>query len=180
MAVVRGRIYLIGGMSIMSVTDKVQGATRDKNEPEYCSVVDNWMFDPASNRWSRLRDLPVSSSAFFGGSIAFRDRYLLLVGGFQFPRIANPDGTLRDKYGVASRFQNKGEFYNDVFVYDTESGLFGTADKLPLNNVTPMTVVHGDKVFLLGGETGGSVVEGEVYGHHPELYLVGTIREMQQ
>ena len=81
---------------------------------------------------------------------------------------------------MASHFQNKGDYFNDVFVYDTQSKLFGTADKLPLNNNGTMTVVFGDKVFLLGGETGGAVVEGEVFGHHPDLCLIGTIREINQ
>ncbi len=167
MAAVRGKIYLIGG------------ATGDVPNFGYCSVVDNWTFDPASNQWSPLPDLPISSGNFPSGSIVFRDRYLLLVGGCQFDKIANPDGTLRDKYGTPSRFQGKGDYFNDVFVFDTKTGRFGTADKLPLNNNLPMTVVYGDEIFLLGGETGGSVVEGEAYGHHPELFLRGRIRELE-
>jgi hypothetical protein len=102
-----------------------------------------------------------------------------LVGGFQLEQVANPDGTFRDKYGTASRFQGRGEYFNDVFVYDTQTGLFGTADKLPLNNNLPMTVVHGDEILLIGGETGGSVVEGEAYGHHPDLLLRGRIRVLK-
>jgi N-acetylneuraminic acid mutarotase len=102
----------------------------------------------------------------------------LLIGGYQYPKIANPDGTLRNPYGVISRFHQKGDYNNDVFVYDAQTATFGTADKLPLNNNLPMTVVYGDKVFLIGGETGGGVVEGEEYGHHPDLCLVGTIREV--
>jgi hypothetical protein len=38
-----------------------------------------------------------------------------------------------------------------------------------------MTVVRGDEIFLLGGETGGGIVEGEYYGHHPDLFLKGFI-----
>ncbi len=164
MAAAGGRIYLIGG------------ATGDVPKLGYCSVVDNWTFDPASNGWSRIADLPISSGNFPGGSIVFRDRYLLLVGGCQYDKIANPDGSFRDKYGTPSRFQDRGDYFNDVFVYDAQTGLFGTANKLPLNNNLPMTVVHGDEIFLIGGETGGSVVEGEAYGHHPDLLLRGRIR----
>jgi N-acetylneuraminic acid mutarotase len=166
MAAVRGRIYLIGG------------ATGDMPKVGYCTVVDNWAFDPSTNGWSRLRDLPISSGNFPGGSIVFRDRYLVLVGGGQYEKVANPDGTFRDKYGTPSRFQGKGDYFNDVFVYDTQTGQFGTADKLPLNNNLPMTVVHGEEIFLIGGETGGSVVEGEAYGHHPDLLLRGRIRTL--
>ena len=41
MAAVGGQIYLIGG------------ATGDVPNVGYCTVVDNWRFDPASNQWSR-------------------------------------------------------------------------------------------------------------------------------
>lgn len=166
MAAVRGQLYLVGG------------ATGDVPNVGYCTVADNWRFDPVSNRWSRLRDLPVSSGNFPSGVIVFRDRFVLLVGGAQYAKVAKPDGTIVDKYGVASRFQNKGDYFNDVFVYDTQTGLFGTADRLPLNNNLPMTVVQGDKIYLIGGETGGATIEGELYGHHPELCLIGTIREI--
>jgi N-acetylneuraminic acid mutarotase len=165
MAAVQGKIYLIGG------------ATGDIPEGGYATVVDNWMFDPGSNRWQRLRDLPLSSGNFSSGKIVFRDRYILLMCGFQYAKVANPDGTLRAKYGTPSRFHDTGDYYNDVFVYDTRSATFGTADKLPLNNAGPLTVLRGDEVFLIGGETGGGVVEGELFGHHPNLCLVGTIRE---
>ena len=52
---------------------------------------------------------------------------------------------------------------------------FGTADKLPLDNNLPMTVVRGDRIYLIGGETGGGTVDAEYFGHHPELVLVGQI-----
>ena len=103
-----------------------------------------------------------------------------MVGGYQYAKVANPDGTLRDKYGTASRFQSKGDYFSDVFVFDTNRSCFGTADKLPLNNNGAMTVVCGNNVFLLGGETGGAVVEGEVFGHHPDLCLIGAIREINE
>jgi N-acetylneuraminic acid mutarotase len=164
-----GRIYVIGG------------AVGDDNPAKcYATVVDNWAFDPASDQWSRLRDLPVSTGNFPTGRIVFRDRYVVLVGGAQYPKVANLDGTVRDPYGTASHFQGKGSYFNDVFVYDTQTAEFGMADKLPLNNNTPLTVVEGDKIHLLGGETGGATIEGEAFGHHPDLYLVGTIREIQQ
>jgi hypothetical protein len=38
-----------------------------------------------------------------------------------------------------------------------------------------MTVVRGDRIYLIGGETGGGTVDGEYFGHHPELVLVGQI-----
>jgi len=160
-AAVGGKIYVIGGAT---------------GSP-YRTVVDNWVYDPAGDRWRRIRDLPISSGNFPSGRIAFKDRYILLVGGYQYPEVANPDGTTRTKYGQGSRFNNEGAYYNDVFVYDTVTDLFGMADKLPINNNLPMTVVRGDEVFLIGGETGSGTVEGEFYGHHPDLFLIGKIAE---
>jgi hypothetical protein len=39
----------------------------------------------------------------------------------------------------------------------------------------PMAVLEGSTLYLIGGETGGSIIEGEHFGHHPDLFLVGSI-----
>jgi N-acetylneuraminic acid mutarotase len=160
MAAVNGKIYLIGGAT---------------GSP-YCTVVDNWLYDPDTDAWTRLRDLPIASGNFPNGQIVFRDLYIVLGGGYQYGQVANPDGTTRDPYGTPRRFQDKGDYSNDMFVYDTRTGLFARADAMPLNNNMSMMVVHGNEVYTIGGETGGAVVEGEFYGHHPELLLKGKIR----
>jgi hypothetical protein len=163
MATPKDQIYVIGG------------ATGDP----YCTVVDNWVFDIASEQWSRLRDLPIASGNFPGGAIVFKGRYLILGGGYQYSKVMNPDGTTRPPYGAARRFQDTGDYYNDMFVYDTETGLFGRADSMPLNNNLSMTLVHGDTIRMIGGETGGAVVEGEFYGHHPDLLLKGNLEVVE-
>ena len=168
MAAVGGRIYLIGG------------ATGDIPNAGYCTVVDNWMFDPASTRWTRLRDLPISSGNFYSGDIVFGNRYILLTGGAQYKKVMNPRRNDPRQVWRRLAISEQGRLLHDVFVYDTQSQRFGTADKLPLNNNATMTVMYGDQVFLLGGETGGAVVEGEVFGHHPDICLIGTIRETAQ
>ncbi|MBL8851643.1 MAG: hypothetical protein JNG89_18310 [Planctomycetaceae bacterium] len=171
-AAVDGMLFVIGGAS----GDVKQGGMNYG----YCSVVDNWRFDPAANGWTRLRDLPVSSGNFPRSSNAvYRGRYILLPGGHQYEYVLNPDGTVRPKYGLASRKNAGSGLHNDVFVYDTHTGDFGTADPLPIDNNLPMTVVSGDEIFLLGGETGGGVVDGEYYGHHPDLWLRGGIRVVE-
>ncbi len=166
-AVVEGKIYVIGG----ATGDLV----RDGKAVGYCTVVDNWVYDPATRAWSRLRDLPIGSGNFPPGDVVFQGRYIVLISGYQYAHIANPDGSVRTTYGKAGRFQNKGEYHNDVFVYDTKTNLFGRADSLPINNNAPMAIIRNDEVFILGGETGGGWVEGEYYGHHPDLLLVGRI-----
>ncbi len=170
-AFVKGRIYVIGG------------ATGDRKDKErsygYCTVVDNWMYDPEHAKWTRLRDLPVSSGNFPKSSnLVYKDRYILLPGGHQYAWVADPDGKMRPKYGEASSFRKASGLHNDCFVYDTKTGLFGSADKLPIDNNLPMTVVKHDRIYLLGGETGGGDINGVWYGHHPDLLLIGTIREI--
>ncbi len=170
MANIDGSLYVIGGASGNVVIDGTSFG--------YCTIVDNWRYDTETDQWMRLRDLPVSSGNFpRGTNLVFEDRYILLPGGHQYTYVLRPDGTVDDKYGSASQARPESGLHNDCFVYDTQTELFGTADPLPIDNNLPMTVVHGDDVFLLGGETGGGVVDGEYYGHHPDLFLRGRIQK---
>ncbi|MSR60128.1 MAG: hypothetical protein EXS05_21220 [Planctomycetaceae bacterium] len=165
---VGGKLYLIGG----ATGDVVKDGTRYG----YCTVVDNWSFDPATEKWSRIRDLPVSSGNFPKSSnLVFQDRFIILPGGHQYTYVNNPDGTLRLAYGKASQKRPESGLHNDVFVYDTKSDLFGTGDPLPIDNNLPMSVVRGNQLYLLGGETGGGEIDGKYYGHHPDLLLIGTM-----
>lgn len=164
-ASVRGKLYVIGG-----------GTGNDNPSGQYCTVVDNWCFDPANGRWQPLPDSPVATGNFPSGAITFQDRYILLVGGYQYPKILNPDGSVRAPYGSVTKHDPKNAYNSDVLVFDTETGTFGVADALPLCNNLPMAVLAGDTLHLIGGETGGSVIEGEQFGHHSDLYLVGRIQ----
>lgn len=165
LAAVKGRLYVIGG-----------GTGNDNASGHSCTVVDNWSFDPATAQWQRLADTPVATGNWPAGAIVFQDRYVLLVGGYQYGKVLNPDGSLRPVYGRVTKHDPKNDYNSDVLVYDTETGTFGTADPLPLCNNLPMAVVAGNELHLIGGETGGAEIEGERYGHHPDLYLVGRIR----
>lgn len=106
----------------------------------------------------------------------FQDRYILPGGGYQYSKVVNPAGTTRELYGTPHRLQDKGDYFSDMFVYDTETGLFGREDLMPLNNNLPMMFVRGVEVLMIAGETGGAIIEGVFYGHHPELFLRGRIR----
>jgi N-acetylneuraminic acid mutarotase len=164
-AAVRGRLYMIGGAS-----------GDDNRAGRYCTVVDNWCYDPPTRQWLRLRDTPVATGNLPAGAIVFRDRYVLLVGGFQYGNVLNPDGSLRPPYGAVTKFYPQNPYNSDVLVYDAQTGAFGTADPLPLCNNLPMAVLAGDTLHLIGGETGGSIIDGEPFGHHPDLYLAGRLR----
>ena len=166
MGAVDGKLYVVGGAS---GNDNAAGA--------YCTVVDNWRYDPTGDTWQRLRDLPVSSGNFPSGRIVYADRYLVLVGGHQYAKVLGPDGALRVAYGKGTKHYKNNAYFSDVFVYDTQTGGFGTATPLPLNNNLAMTVLRGDTLHLVGGETGGCEIDGEAFGHHPDLCLVGKIGE---
>lgn len=170
MASVGGKLYVLGGAT--------GNIVKEETNYGYCTVVDNWSFDPQTNQWSRLRDLPISSGNFPRGSqLVFEDRYILLPGGYQYNWILNPDGSLRTSYGKPTSANPETGLFNNCFVYDTQTDLFGSADPLPLDNNLPMTVVNGNQIYLLGGETGGGFVEDVYYGHHPELFLIGTLTQ---
>jgi len=164
-AAVKGVLYVIGG-----------GTGNDNPSGQYCTVVDNWSFDPATARWQRLADTPIATGNFPAGAIVFRDRYILLVGGYQYGKVLAPDGSVRPVYGKVTKYDPKNDYNSDLLVFDTQTGRFGTADPLPLCNNLPMAVVAEDTLHLIGGETGGAAVEGELFGHHPDLYLTGRIR----
>jgi hypothetical protein len=83
---VGGSMYVIGGATTNA------------------SVVDNWQFDPARAHWTQLPDLPISSGNFqTNGNNAFMDRYIILVGGYQYGHVYLANGTYGNPYGQAQR-----------------------------------------------------------------------------
>ena len=168
-AAVDGKLYVFGGATGM-----------DNPTGSYATVVDNWRYDPATNAWQRLQDLPVASGNFPSRQIVALDRYILLIGGAQYGNVIAPDGSVQPVYGTPIKHYPEKDYYSDMWVYDTQIDQFGTATPLPLNNNLPMAVVEGNQIHLIGGETGGAVIEGEPFGHHPDLYLTGTIRELPE
>ena len=176
MSAVNDKLYVIGGAT---------------GSP-YCTTVDNWVFDPATTTWSRLPDLPISSGNFpNGNNIIFQNRYIILVGGYQYSCAYNNRVEIAP-YGQGSHSEQPNtSYFADVFVYDTATDRFGRAEDLPLNNNLPMTVVQGNEIFLMGGETGGAWLtdypegaayapDGEYYAHRPDLFMIGTIEEYQE
>lgn len=158
-AAVGNKIYVIGGATGNGYT-----------------VVDNWVLDTSEHSWRRIRDLPVASGNFPAGRIVVEDRYVLLVGGYQYGLIQNPDGSTRPVYGTPTKaFPDQG-YFSDVWVYDTVTDLFGTATPLPVNNNLPASVVANGALHMIGGETpGGETVFGQSVDHNPDLYLIGDL-----
>jgi N-acetylneuraminic acid mutarotase len=164
MAAVKGKLYVIGGAT-----------GQDNPTGQYCTVIDNWLYDPAADRWSRLRDMPIATGNFPAGAIVYNDRYILLIGGFQYANVMGPDGKTRKSFGKITKHYPEKDYCSDILVFDTKTNTFGDATPLPLNNNMPMAVVRGDELHLIGGETAGSVIDGEPYAHHPDLYLIGKL-----
>lgn len=173
-AMVDGKIYYIGGFAVTPA-----GA--------YCNVVDSWRYDPASDTWQRLRDLPISGSGTSTGLLVYKDRYILLPCGYQYESVMNPDGSVRPRYGEPSRVARTWEnhpkvkgvsYYNHCFVYDTRTDLYGTATALPFDDVATITVIRGETAYMFPGETAGFRWNGEYFGHHPEFILKGAIQEL--
>lgn len=165
-AAVDGHLYVFGGAT---GSDNAGKATY--------TVVDNWKYSPATNQWERLADLPIASGNFPSGAIVFENRFILLVGGYQYGQVQSPNGEIGPAYGKPSRHYDNNPMCSDVFVYDVKTQRFGRATSMPLNNNLPMTVLRGNQLHLIGGEIQDAVIDGEHYGHHPDLYLVGTIRK---
>jgi len=164
-----GKVYVLGGLS-----------GGDNAAGQYCTVVDNWSYDPARSQWERLPDLPIASGNYPSGQITYDDRFILLVGGYQYASILNPDGSVRPSYGRPYKHYKKKGYYADVMVYDTKTRLFGRGDPLPLNNNMPSTVVEGNRFHMFGSETEEAIVEGKHYEHRPNLYLIGTIAPIDE
>ena len=160
---------------------RVRRATgSDNKEAGNFTVVDNWRYDPAADTWERLPDLPVASGNFPSGPVVFAERYVLLIGGYQYGKVMNPDGSTRAVYGKPTRHYPDNAMCSDVFVFDARAETFGRATPLPLNNNLPMAVLQGDRLHLIGGEIGAAILDGEHFGHHPDLYLVGTLRVVEK
>lgn len=171
---VDGKMYFIGGVAMAE-------------SGEYCNVVDSWRYDPASDTWERLRDMPISGSGGCPGSPVYKERYILLPCGYQYASVMRPDGSLVPKYGEPSTIERTWEnhprlkgthYYNHCYVYDTRTNRYGTATALPFDDVASINAVIGGTVYIFPGETAGFVWEGEYFGHHPEFVLKGRIKEL--
>ena len=176
MAASDGQLYLMGGYAV----DDKGGAH---------NVGDSWRYDPSTDTWHRLRDLPVSVSGFSSGMLLYQNRYILLVTGYPHATIMNPDGSIRPRYGTPSRIDRSkwpGEtgfngsllYENHVWVYDTHTDLYGTATYLPFDDHGQTMYILGDTMYLFPGETGGFYWEHEYFGHAAEFVLRGKMKAL--
>jgi hypothetical protein len=91
-----GSLYLIGGMSFVPTT---------ANKTAARTLIDNWRYDTTKSKWTRLVDLPIASGNFQtnGPQSSFLDRYIILIGGYQYGETYFPNGTTGPSFGLAQR-----------------------------------------------------------------------------
>lgn len=157
-----GRIWRLGGIfaPLRKPADAVHG------EPAYYNAVDSWAYDPATDRWTRLRDMPHGSNR---RALPYRDRYIILVAGYKYPFTWQLDGSRTSAYSDEEKGKDwKSFFESTVLVYDTKSGRLGTADSLVERTSYPSAAIVGDTIYSLGGEGGPRL-------WHPASLQVGTI-----
>ncbi|MBI3922458.1 MAG: hypothetical protein HY318_13635 [Armatimonadetes bacterium] len=156
-AAARGKIYRLGG---------IYAPLNPGKESPYYNAVDSWRYDPATNRWFGLSDMPHGSNR---RALTYRNRYIVLVAGFKYGKTWNPDGTQTDVYNEVEKTMEFKEFFeNTVLAYDTVTGRLGTADQLLERTSYPSATIVGDTIYSLGGEGGPRL-------WHPATLQIGRI-----
>ncbi len=134
-----GKLYVLGGIA----TVPKKGGKRWERV-HHC-VVDNWQFDPRTNQWQRVRDLPYG----LGGhaALTYKDRWILLFGGYDKRTVLRVDGSVTPEPDEAAGFQDR------VLVYDAKADRFGRASPM-LHAINDPRVVWLDEetVFVATGE----------------------------
>jgi N-acetylneuraminic acid mutarotase len=131
--VANGKIYVLGG--VYASTNRTD------------NVVDSWVYDPEADRWSRVRDTPDGANR---RAVVFKDRYIILMGEYQYGKTWHPDGSQTDVYTPEKKKLSwKSFFGKTVLVYDTKSDLFGTADPLLDQTSWPCAAIQRNTIFVL-------------------------------
>ncbi len=139
MAAADGKLVVFGGIATVP---REGGAAWQRDH--YC-VVDNWAFDPAAQTWKRLADLPRP----LGGhaSLTYKDRWVLLFGGYSDRKVLTTEGKIVAPFGSAKGFEDR------VIVYDAKEDVFSEATPMLHAINDPRTAWIGEGViFIATGE----------------------------
>jgi N-acetylneuraminic acid mutarotase len=160
-AAARGNLYVLGG---------IYAPTPKTGPDSYYNVVDSWAYNPATDRWSRVCDMPDGANR---RAVVFKDRYVILLSGYKYPRTWRLDGTPRDIYTVDERKRPWQSFFEKtVLVYDTKTDELGSADPLLDQTSWPGAAIAGNTIFCLGGEGGARL-------WHPATFQIGKVEELR-
>lgn len=173
-ASLNGQLYALGGASGQDYYQDHFCNSSSNCKKQVCTVVDNWRFDPSAKQWHRIRNLPIASGNWDEGRSGYMDRYIFLIGGYQYGCIIDNHKKVA-AYGEPFSIHPDNGLKSDIFVYDSKYDIFGRASYLPLTNNQPMTVIRGDQIHLVGSDVGRVAFDGGFYGAHPDLYMIGTI-----
>ena len=153
-----GKLYRLGG--IYAPLDPGKG-------PHYFNAVDSWRYDPATNAWSRLADMPNGANR---RALTYADRYILLIAGYKYAETWFLGDTRKPIYTDQEKGRDwKIFFEKTVLAYDTVTGQLSTADPLVERTSFPSAAIDGDTVYCLGGEGGPRL-------WHPATFHIGKIR----
>ncbi len=156
-AAARGKVYRLGG---------IYAPLNPGDGLNYYNAVDSWVYDPARDAWSRLRDMPHGSNR---RALTYDDRYIILLAGYKYAETWNLDGTRTQVYTEAEKALEFKDFFEDtVLVYDTRTGKLGTGDHLIEQTSIPSAAIAGDTIYCLGGEGGPRL-------WHPATFQIGKI-----
>ena len=156
LAAAGGKIYQLGGIYAPVAT------TDDPNDPNdpypYFNAVDSWMYDPTSDRWTQLANMPDGTNR---RALVYDDRYIVLPGGYTYPKTWHLDGAVTDAPNVNG-------FEKTVMAYDTRTGMLGAADSMIEETSLPSATIVGDMLYTLGGEGGPRLF-------HPATLQIGHV-----
>jgi hypothetical protein len=147
LAAVGGKLYQLGG----------DFAPLAKTDSAYYNAVDSWTYDPASNRWTQLPDMPDGANR---KALVYDDRYIVLPGAYTYPQTWHLDGS------VTSAVSNG--FEKTVMAYDTVTGVLGEVESMIEETSLPSATMVGDMLYTLGGEGGPRLF-------HPATLQIGHV-----
>jgi hypothetical protein len=171
--VVAGRIHVLGGLHAPQRT----GGADDLNA-WYFNAAGGWVYEPETDRWERLPPVADHANA---RAVAVGDRYLVLLGGFNYAETWQEDGTRTYVYspeetrltehqrGIDATMGAAGLMRRAVVAYDAVAGREMPLAPLLDPSAWPMGAADGDTVYCLGGEGGRRL-------WHPATFQIGRIK----
>ena len=147
---VRGKVYFFGGNTDADSTSyRLMGelVTDHKIARLQNNIIYNsreaWRYDPETDRWERIRNLPFAMHA--GQSIALENRYILIMGS-SYILTERVGKTMQSDKPICT-------FYGDrILCYDIEKDIYSHVGAMLYGMSTCPWVTDGKYVYGFGGE----------------------------
>lgn len=170
-----GKLYVLGGL--YAPLRKGEAAlSQDLNE-WYYNAEGGWVYDPAKDKWTKLKNIPDNANV---RTVSFKNRYLVLMGGFKYAKTWQEDGSQTDAYTEEEKAVTKMQLAKKsemaaasliqraVTVYDTVTDRFHSTAPLLDPSAWPMATIDGNTIYCFGGEGGTRL-------WHPSTFQIGRI-----